>query len=46
MLYINSLFQTIDKEALNFKTEIFAIEEDNSIGEQIVKVLKSFMVSV
>lgn len=46
MLYINSLFQTIDKEALNFKTEIFAIEEDNSIGEQIVKVLKSFKVSV
>ena len=46
MFNINSLFQTIDKKALNFKTENFSIEEDYSIGKQVVEVLKSFKVFV
>ena len=46
MFNINSLFQSIDKKVLKFKTENFSIEEDSSLGEQVVEVLKSFKVDV
>ena len=46
MFNISRLFQTIDKQKLKFQTEDFSIEEDNSLGEQVVEALKSFKVSV